>query len=94
MNKKCTLLAAAVFMVAGAFTAHADVVTSAQPVDADGWTAGNYYLLQTGGTKYLSLSGDKSDSVIVKPYSEFIAKDATKAAIDSALWQIVDGQPE
>ncbi|RHJ93672.1 DUF6383 domain-containing protein [Parabacteroides bouchesdurhonensis] len=86
MNKKCTLLAAAVFMVAGAFTAHADVVTSAQPVDADGWTAGNYYLLQTGGTKYLSLSGDKSDSVIVKTF------DATpaKAAIDSALWQITN----
>ena len=34
----------------------------------------------------MSLSGEKADSVIVKT----LASDATKAAIDSALWQITN----
>lgn len=85
MNKKCTLLAAA-FMVASAFTASAaGLVVGTNPVDANAWKPGNYYLLQTG-TNYLALDGDKPDSVIVKPTASFV--DPTKASIDSALWQI------
>lgn len=38
---------------------------------------------------YLALDGTKADSVIVK---KFVSSDVTKAAIDSALWQISDKQ--
>lgn len=80
MNRKFTLLAAAL-MTVGTFTANAqDVVPEAQ------WTAGNYYYLKAN-TDYLSVSGSKADSVIVKPLD---VDDASKAAIDSALWQIAD----
>lgn len=80
MNKKFTLLAAALITM-GTFTANAqDAVSEAQ------WTAGNYYYLKANTNDYLSLSGSKADSVIVKPLTD----DATKAAIDSALWQIAD----
>lgn len=79
MNKKFTLLATA-FLTIGTWSADAaDKVPSAE------WTAGNYYYLKAGDN-YLSLSGSKSDSVIVKT----IDADAKKAAIDSALWQIAN----
>ena len=82
MNKKCTLLSAA-FVAVSAFSAGAQVdVTSVSPAD---WTAGSYYYLKADSNVYLSLSGDKPDSVIVKSIEE---SKATKAAIDSALWQI------
>lgn len=85
MNKKSTLLAV-VLMTMGSFTMNAEGSVELGATD-------DFYYLKVGDN-CLSLDGNKSDSVIVKPYSEFIAKDATKAAIDSALWQIVDGQPE
>ena len=78
MNKKFTLLAAAL-MTVGTFTA------ASAAVDSDEWTAGNYYYLKTGDN-YLSLDGNKADSVVVKP----LQSNATKAAIDSALWQIAN----
>lgn len=81
MNKKCTLLAAAALIVAGVFTANAQ--GSVPPAE---WTAGNYYYLQDG-SNYLALSGDKADSVIVKTID---LATATKASIDSALWQITN----
>lgn len=88
MNKKCTLLAAA-FMVASAFTA------SAAGVPITDWTPGNYYYLQTttgsaSDPYYLSLSGERADSVIVKALSS----NASKAAIDSALWEITSAGSE
>ncbi len=79
MNKKFTLLAAAL-MTVGTFTA------ASAAVDSDEWTAGNYYYL-VSENNYLSLDGNKADSVIVKPLDQ---SNATKAAIDSALWQIAD----
>lgn len=81
MDKKCTLIAAAL-MVAGAFSAYAQ---SSAAVPEAQWKVGNYYYLKTGSS-VLSLSGDRADSVIVKT----LAADATKAAIDSALWQITN----
>ena len=80
MNKKFTLLAAAL-MTIGTFTA----ASAADAVPSDKWTAGNYYYLGND-TYYLSLDGNKADSVVVKT----IGSDATKAACDSALWQIAD----
>lgn len=67
-------LLAAALMTASAFTANAEE-----------WTVGNYYYLKSEGV-YLALDGNKPDSVIVKS----LADDATKASIDSALWQIAD----
>lgn len=81
MDKKCTLIAAAL-MVAGVFSANAQSSTTIPEAQ---WKAGNYYYLKTGSS-VLSLSGEKADSVIVKT----LASDATKAAIDSALWQITN----
>lgn len=81
MNKRFTILAAAL-MTVGTFTANAQTAS----VPSDEWTAGNYYYLTTGDY-YLALDGVKPDSVIVKATAEL---GDTKAAKDSALWQISD----
>ena len=82
--KKFTLLAAAL-MTVGTFTA----ASAASDVPSKEWTVGNYYYLKTTDDSYLALDGTKADSVIVK---KFVSSDVTKAAIDSALWQISDKQ--
>ncbi len=84
MNKKFTLLAAAL-MTVGTFTA----ASAASDVPSKEWTVGNYYYLKTVVINTLALDGTKADSVIVK---KFVSSDVTKAAIDSALWQISDKQ--
>ena len=84
MNKKFTLLAAAL-MTVGTFTA----ASAASDVPSKEWTVGNYYYLKTTDDSYLALDGTKADSVIVK---KFVSSDVTKAARDSALWQISDKQ--
>ena len=84
MNKKFTLLAAAL-MTVGTFTA----ASAASDVPSKEWTVGNYYYLKTTDDSFLALDGTKADSVIVK---KFVSSDVTKAAIDSALWQISDKQ--
>lgn len=84
MNKKFTLLAAAL-MTVGTFTA----ASAASDVPSKEWTVGNYYYLKTTDDSYLALDGTKADSVIVK---KFVSSDVTKAAIASALWQISDKQ--
>lgn len=83
-EKKFTLLAAAL-MTVGTFTA----ASAASDVPSKEWTVGNYYYLKTTDDSYLALDGTKADSVIVK---KFVSSDVTKAAIDSALWQISDKQ--
>ena len=80
MNKKITLLAAAL-MTVGTFTA----ASAADSVPSKDWTAGNYYYL-VNGDNYLSLDGNKADSVVVKEITSFEKVD--KAARDSALWEI------
>ncbi|WP_456087293.1 DUF6383 domain-containing protein [Parabacteroides sp.] len=80
MNKKFTLLAAAL-MTVGTFTA----ASAADGVPSEDWTAGNYYYL-VNGDNYLSLDGNKADSVVVKEITSFEKVD--KAARDSALWEI------
>ena len=74
MNKKSTLLAV-VLMAVSSFTMNA----------AEFGATNDFFYLKSGDL-YLSLDGNKSDSVIVKPFKE----NMTKAAADSALWQIVD----
>lgn len=81
MNKHFTLLAAAL-MIVGTFTA----ANAAEDDPSKDWTAGNYYYLKNGNDKYLSLDGNKSDSVVVKTIPSFV--DVNKAARDSALWEI------
>ncbi|WP_304248246.1 DUF6383 domain-containing protein [Parabacteroides gordonii] len=83
MNKKSTLLAAAL-MAVSSFTANA----ADTPVPSTEWTAGNYYYLKADG-KYLSLCGTKADSVVVKSFDAF-----TKASRDSALWEITKAGTE
>ena len=72
-------------MTVGTFTA----ASAASDVPSKEWTVGNYYYLKTTDDSYLALDGTKADSVIVK---KFVSSDVTKAAIDSALWQISDKQ--
>mgnify|MGYP006914191218 CR=1 FL=1 len=81
MDKKCTLIAAAL-MVAGVFSANAQSSTTVPEAQ---WKAGNYYYLKTGSS-VLSLSGEKADSVIVKT----LASDATKAKNQSFGCQSVE----
>lgn len=80
MNKKSTLLAAALMAVSSLTVSAAET----KAVDYEEWTAGNYYYLVSGG-QYLSLCGTKSDSVIV---TNFPNTPITKASRDSALWEI------
>lgn len=80
MNKKFTLLATAL-MTVGTFTA----ASAADDVPSKDWTAGNYYYL-VSGSNYLSLDGNKADSVVVKEITSF--ENVDKAARDSALWEI------
>lgn len=69
MNKKFTLLAAAL-MTVGTFTAASAA--------SDDWTVGNYYYLKSGN-KYLSLDGNKADSVVVyNPQNEMFRLLGTK----------------
>lgn len=84
MNKKSTLLAAAL-MAVSSFTANAADTS----IPSTEWTAGNYYYLKSGN-EYLSLYGNKADSVIFKE----IKTDASKLSIDSALWEITKVRTE
>ena len=74
MNRKSTLLAV-VLMAVSSFTMNATEFGSTN----------DFFYLKSGDL-YLSLDGNKSDSVIVKSFKE----NMTKAAVDSALWQIVE----
>ena len=84
MNKKFTLLAAAL-MTVGTFTA----ASAASDVPSKEWTVGNYYYLKTTDDSYLALDGTKADSVIVK---KVVARQKARVVLDSALWQISDKQ--
>lgn len=84
MNKKSTLLAAALMAVSLL------TVSAAERESSSGeWIAGNYYYLKSGNN-YLSLYGNKADSVVFKE----IKKEASKLAIDSALWEITKVRTE
>lgn len=80
MNKKSTLLAAAL-MAVSSLTVSAEDATKVEPKD---YTEGNYYYLKTEEGKCLSLFDTKADSVVFKTIEE----DAEKAVIDFALWEI------
>lgn len=85
MNKKSTLLTVALLAMGSL------AVNAAESIEL-GATDNFYYL--KAGEYCLSLDGNKSDSVLVRDYNDFISDKATKAAIDSALWQIVDKKTE
>lgn len=84
MNKKFTLLAAALMTVGS---------LSAESISVDnlGTTEDYYYLKFSESNMALSLYGDKADSVVVKTIDE---SKMTKVQLDSALWQIVDKKIE
>lgn len=90
MNKKSTLLAAAL-MAVSSLTVYADdaSVNPADPaspntsVTSTDWKAGNYYYLRAGDGKYLSLYKDKQDSVVI-----VTTLGTTKTDADLALWEI------
>lgn len=86
MNKKSTLLAAAFMAVSSLTVSAADVVPGAE-AGPENWTAGNYYYLKSGDN-YLSLSGNRADSVLFKKIEIDNNKVANKSARDSALWEI------
>lgn len=88
MNKKSTLLAAAL-MAVSSFMANAEEPAPGQEVNSAYWTAGNYYYLKSGN-KFLSLSGERADSL----YFKAIGVDANKAIRDSALWEITKVRTE
>lgn len=81
MNKKSTLLAAAL-MAVSSFMANAAGITP------DKCEKGNYYYLTTGDGIYLSLHGLKADSVEIKKLPS-VANAANIASRDSALWEII-----
>lgn len=90
MNKKSTLLAAAL-MAVSSFMANAEEPAPGQEVNSAYWTAGNYYFLKSdvqgnGEYLYLSLDETKTDSVIVKTLPT--AGTGTKETRDLALWEI------
>ena len=90
MNKKSTLLAAAL-MAVSSFTANAEEsgpVTKGEAKPAE-WVVGNYYYLKTVADKYLSLSAEKLDSVVVIEKGEV---GTTKTDLDLALWEISEGE--
>lgn len=76
MKKRFTLLSTALLM-------GASLSVSAADVDKAEWKEGYYYQLQSGDY-YLAVDGIVSDSVIVKKNVE----EATKASLDSTLWQV------
>lgn len=84
MNKKTTLLTAALMAVSSLTVSAADT-----PVDSKDWTAGNYYYLKADN-KYLSLFDTKEDSVVFKSLSD----NSLKATIDYALWEITKVRTE
>lgn len=85
MNKKSTLIAAALMAVSSLTVSAA----SGGEVDSKEWTAGNYYYLKSGNN-YLSLCGIKADSVVFKVFGN----EPSKAARDSALWEITKVRTE
>lgn len=90
MNKKSTLLAAAL-MAVSSFTVSAvesEPVTKGEAKPAE-WVVGNYYYLRTVGDKFLSLSEEKLDSVVVIEKGKV---GLTKADADLALWEITEGE--
>lgn len=81
MNKKSTLLAAAL-MAVSSFTANAEEPAPGQEVNSAYWTAGNYYYLKNNANDYLALSVENQDSVV-------LVSDVSKKNIaDLALWEI------
>ncbi|WP_075556322.1 DUF6383 domain-containing protein [Parabacteroides timonensis] len=85
MNKKSTLIAAAL-MAVSSFTVSA---APGDEVNSKEWTAGNYYYLKSDNN-YLSLCGTKADSVVFKVFGN----EPSKAARDSALWEITKVRTE
>lgn len=89
MNKKSTLLAAALMAVSSFMANAAGSDPKDQSIPADQWTAGNYYHLKTVGGKYLSLFNANRDSVVV--VSEL---GDSKLDADLALWEITVANTE
>ena len=75
MNKKFSTLVAGLAMISA--------VASAQITKTDGYT-----MLKSSSSDYLAVYGAKSDSVVVKTFSNLAT--APKASIDSAMWKVTE----
>ena len=75
MNKKFSTLVAGLAMISA--------VASAQIIKTDGYT-----MLKSSSSDYLAVYGAKSDSVVVKTFSNLAT--APKASIDSAMWKVTE----
>lgn len=87
MNKKSTLLAAAL-MAVSSFMANAeegDVVKSSE------WVAGNYYYLKNKSGNFLAIDSQNQDSVIIR---ESTVEVTSKAMLDLALWEVTSAGTE
>ncbi|WP_195371817.1 MULTISPECIES: DUF6383 domain-containing protein [Parabacteroides] len=80
MNKKSTLIAAALMAVSSLTVSAED----AKPVPSTEWAGNNYYHLQIGTKSYLAISPENRDSVVLEE-----KLGTTKEAIDLTLWKIV-----
>ncbi len=91
MNKKSTLLAAAL-MAVSSFTANAaEADPKDQTVPADQWIAGNYYYLKNVSGNFLALDSQNQDSVIIRKSTDPVAD---KAMVDLALWEVASAGTE
>lgn len=83
MNKKSTLLAAAL-MAVSSFMANAAGITP------DKCEKGNYYYLMATGNKYLALDNAKTDNVVIEEFATEADKAEDIASRDLALWEITE----
>lgn len=87
MNKKSTLIAAALMAVSSltVSAAEGDVVKSSE------WVAGNYYYLKNKSGNFLAIDSQNQDSVIIRESSVAVT---SKAMLDLALWEVTSAGTE
>ena len=91
MNKKSTLLAAALMAVSSFMANAAEADPKDQTVPADQWIAGNYYYLKNVSGNFLALDSQNQDSVIIRKSTDPVAD---KAMVDLALWEVASAGTE
>lgn len=91
MNKKSTLLAAALMAVSSFTVSAAELDPKDQVVPADQWTAGSYYYLKNVSGNFLALDSQNQDSVIIRKSTDPVVD---KAMVDLALWEVTSAGTE
>lgn len=81
MNKKSTLLAAALMAVSS-------FMANAEGIAPDKCEKGNYYYLKTADNKFLSLDKAKADNVVIETFDAGKVEAKDIPSRDLALWEI------